>query len=143
MGFRHLFFIGLYVAVSIVFVTAPGSAQTFGGQASAKIQATATVVPSLGMTAPEDNEVSLSAGQAFGVRDIDKLASGHDALSIHRLLVRFPSLSSTLVTVESDTKSIDRFSLADWSEQSRERSSGEITGPGAMLVDLSRVRQSI
>lgn len=137
MGFRHLLTIGLCSAGLVILLALSIQAQASGGQASASIRATATVVPSLGMTSPEEDAVFLSDAESFGIRDMVRSCSGSGTLAAHQMLVRFPSLTSTVVTVESGSESIDRFSLAEWSQEHQPRSSGALSSPGAMIVDLA------
>lgn len=119
-----------------------GFAQAVNVQASAAVRATATVVPSIGITSPEDNSITLS-DQSIGFREIVEDGKGRTALSVHRLLVRFPALTSTSVSLETAAGHKDYFTLAEYDDGHTRIFAGNSSRQGAMLLDLCDVCSEI
>lgn len=143
MGLRYSLNVCLIVLAAAVVLAPNGHAQLHANQASASIRATATVVSAMGITAPEDDLVRLSGHETIGVRSLGEKAESTGVLSLHRLLVRYPSQSSTMVSIESGHQEIDRFSLEQWNSMSKADHTTGLSRPGAMLLDLCETCQEI
>ena len=127
----------LNTLVFLGLIASTNTAANAGETARGSIRAMATVVAPLGMTSPEDNRVTMSPLTGLGVRDIRRQPQGVQALSLHRLLVRYPSAGSVAVSVRSGSLTLDNFSLQQWIESSDSEASSQWSRPGAVIIDLS------
>lgn len=130
--------ISLVVSVALALAVGSLAAQTYTDQASATIQVTATVVPSLGVTSPDDNLLYSNAAHNPGVIDVAVNKTGTEALSMHRMLVRYPSLGSVVVSIESDSKAAESFALARWHQDEP-----DLSRPGAVVLDLEDIDREL
>ena len=137
MGFCRLSKILLSTIVLLAISASAGFAGNSDGTATVSIRAMATVVPPLGVTSPEDNRVMTSPLTSLGVRDINSRSQGAQALSLHRLLVRYPSVGSVIVSVQAESRTLDSFSLQQLTESENNDARSEPSGPGAVIIDLS------
>ncbi len=136
MGLCRLSKILLSTALLLSAIASNGFAGSAGETATGSIRAMATVVAPLGVTSPEDNRVTTSPLNIFGVRDISR-PQGAQALSLHRLLVRYPSAGSVMVSVQAESRTLDSFSLQQWTDSENNEASSEWSRPGAVIIDLS------
>jgi hypothetical protein len=138
MGFRCLTKSFVIVAVILWLPVFVGAADAYQSEASATIQATATVVPSLGFINP-DGTPTVSTGVGADVLGayvpLDESARHDDN---DRLLMRYPS-GSVLLIVGND---IDDGAAIDLSELDRYVEAGRIDRsslPGAAILNLHRL----
>lgn len=124
----------LLASVALVLSVGSSAAQTHTNQASASIQATATVVQSLGVTSPEDNLLRVSTSTDPDVVDVPVNEISRHALSLHRMLVRYPSDGSVVISIESDAGTIQNFPLESAMEPSQ---------PGAVVLDLDDIDRNL
>jgi hypothetical protein len=129
----------LLAALAVIAGVAFGD--TVSEPASATIKATATVVPSLGGSAVEGNWLSSSSGETAPIPPAE--SCGARALSLHRLLIRFPSMGSVAVSVESASGRSDILSLNGWGETASVNSELTALQPGAMMMDLTRIPNAL
>ncbi len=116
--------------------------ETFQGSASAAIQATATVVPPLGISSPEDNLLVQSPWKTIEVKSLSGDAPGAEALSIHRLMIRAPSLESVAVSIESESGTTCKQSLAESDGFRITTVASQPLQPKAVLVNLDGFHDS-
>ena len=129
----------LLVPAALALIASSPVAQTYTDQASASIQATATVVQTLGVTSPEDNFLRADGNPDAGVIDV-AVNDPANILSMHRMLVRYPSLGSVVVSIESDSDDTETFALAQWHDSGGE---ADLLHPGAILLDLNDVSREV
>ena len=120
----------------VVLAITSAYGETFQGSASAAIQATATVVQPLGISSPEDNLLVQSPWKTIEVRSLSGDAPGSEALSIHRLMIRAPSLESVAVSIESESGTTTRHSLAESDGYRIIPAASQPLRPGTILVNL-------
>lgn len=142
MIFRSLVKITVLSLSWTTLAATSGYSETFPDAASAAIQATATVVQPLGISSPEDNLLIESPWRAIELKSFSGDAPGAPALSIHRLLIRAPSLESVAVSIESESGTTNNNSLADWNKYRTTTAALPPSQPGAILVDLGDFHDS-
>ncbi len=137
MGICRLLRIVLSTAVIFAISFAPGVAEMFIGRASASISATATVVPSLGITSPEDTLLTTAAMSQVGMTM--PLSGGDESnpVLLDKLFLRSPAPGSVLITVTSDDDPVG------WSISPRDVDfqfasvAHDLYRPGGLLLDLN------
>lgn len=128
----------LSAAVLTVMSASVGLAESHCQTASGSIRAVATVVAPLGVTSPEDNRVTMSSKNSFGLRDISRQSQGVYALSLHRMLIRYPSVGSVMVSIEAEPGTLDSFPLTQLTTIGSCMAGSGPSHPGAVIVDLSQ-----
>ncbi len=124
--------IALLTAAVLVLSTGL-AAQDWSEPVSATIQVTATVVPTLGGTLLEEPVQLASLDGYVGLQSMPSTADPEGALIRHSLKIQFPSLSSVLVSVESDAGVVEYLPLAECHIIDVDADS---KGPGAMEIDI-------
>jgi hypothetical protein len=141
MGSYCLTKICLRLLAAMAVTVGVASGEMVSEPASASIKVTATVVPSLGGSAVEGNWLSTSSAETTPILPAE--SCGAKALSHHRLLIRFPAVSSVAVSVESASGRSDYLSLDDWGGTASVNSELPALQPGALLVDLKRIPNTV
>ena len=133
MGFCRLLKTILFIS-AVVIPAAEIAAETQQSTASATIQVTATVVPAVGIHAPDDVLLVSTPGQAKALGLYEPNRSTESSAPPQQLVMHYPS-SGILLSVDNGSTDRERLSFED--------SPGDSEGPGTRLVDLEHLCQSV